>query len=210
MPRKIHFQVAHSTSSDEQHPASELNHHGPLVNGWQSSRFSIYPQEIILQLENYVRLRRIQLLSHQHLIASKIEFFMGDCTSDESVTLENARYTRLGYIELSSNERTGFKARELKSIHIDAEGIFIKLVIHKNYANRSNMYNQVSIVAINLLGDDIDKSIENSENQSETAANNARSDQISIIDDLAFAMYQDREIAAIIKNLDRKKQECVH
>ncbi|CAF5052560.1 unnamed protein product, partial [Rotaria magnacalcarata] len=72
------------------------------------------------------------------------------------------------------------------------------------------MYNQVSIVAINLLGDDIDKSIENSENQSETAANNARSDQISIIDDLAFAMYQDREIAAIIKNLDRKKQECVH
>jgi hypothetical protein len=37
-----------------------------------------------------------------------------------------------------------------------------------------------------------------------------RSDQISIIDDLAFAMYQDPDIAAIIKNLDRKKQECVH
>ncbi len=39
---------------------------------------------------------------------------------------------------------------------------------------------------------------------------NLRSDQISIIDDLAFAMYQDPEIAAIIKNLDRKKQEYVH
>ena len=37
-----------------------------------------------------------------------------------------------------------------------------------------------------------------------------RSDQVSIIDDLAFAMYQDPEIAAIIRNLDRKKQECVH
>jgi hypothetical protein len=39
---------------------------------------------------------------------------------------------------------------------------------------------------------------------------NLRSDQISIIDDLAFAMYQDPEIATIIKNLDRKKQEYVH
>ena len=37
-----------------------------------------------------------------------------------------------------------------------------------------------------------------------------RSDQVAIIDDLAFAMYQDPEIAAIIRNLDRKKQECVH
>ena len=37
-----------------------------------------------------------------------------------------------------------------------------------------------------------------------------RSDQISMIDDLAFDMYQDPEIASIIRNLDRKKQECVH
>lgn len=37
-----------------------------------------------------------------------------------------------------------------------------------------------------------------------------RADQISIIDDLAFAMYQDPEIAAIIRNLDKKKQESVH
>lgn len=71
MPKKIHFQVIQASSADEQHPASELNHHGPLVNGWQSSRFSTYPQEIILQLENYVRLRRIQLLSHQCLIGIK-------------------------------------------------------------------------------------------------------------------------------------------
>ncbi|UJR26748.1 hypothetical protein I4U23_008063 [Adineta vaga] len=207
MPRKIHFQVVYSSSSDEQHPASELNHHGPLVNGWQSARFSSYPQELILQFEHYVRLRRVQLLAHQYLIASKIEFFLGDCTSDESIALENARYTRLGYIELSSNERTDFKARELKSIHVDAEGMFLKLIIHKNYQNRLNLYNQVSIVAINLLGDDIDKSHENNENQPDLVL--TRSDQISILDDLAFAMYQDPEIAAIIKNLDRKKQECV-
>ncbi len=112
MPRKIHFQIVSSSSSEEQHPASELNHHGPLISGWQSSRFCSYPQELILQFENYVRIRRVQILSHQYLIgknwisnddyltvlflASKFEFFIGDCTSDDSISIENARFTRLG------------------------------------------------------------------------------------------------------------------
>ena len=36
-----------------------------------------------------------------------------------------------------------------------------------------------------------------------------RSEQISIVDDLAFAIYQDPEIAGIIKNLEREKQQAV-
>ena len=115
MPRKISFQIVSASTADEQHPASELNHHGPLVNGWQSNRFCSYPQELIVQFEHVARIRRVQLLSHQFLIgkdaslllsisisigapflASKIEFFIGDCTSDDSITVENAHYTRLG------------------------------------------------------------------------------------------------------------------
>lgn len=71
MPRKINFQVVFSSSAEDKHPASELNHHGPLVSGWQSSRFGTYPQEIVLQFDNYTRIRRIQLLSHQYLIGKK-------------------------------------------------------------------------------------------------------------------------------------------
>ncbi|CAF3325835.1 unnamed protein product [Rotaria socialis] len=208
MTRKIQFQVVHSTSADEQHAATELHHHGPYVNGWQSSRLCSYPQELVLKFENYMRLKRVQLLSHQYLIASKIEFLIGDSPSDENVKYENTRYTRLGYIELSSNDRTNFKSRELKSIRVDANGLFLKLIIHKNYTNRYNTHNQVSIIAINLLGIDSDKSLENHDDQFDPNSN--RSDQISIVDDLAFAMYQDPEIAAIIKNLERKKQQHVH
>ncbi|UJR22352.1 hypothetical protein I4U23_025414 [Adineta vaga] len=207
MPKKISFQCVYSTSSDELHPASELNHHEPFVNGWQSSRSCSYPQELVFQFENYVRLKRLQLLSHQYLIASKIEFHIGDCLTDEEVTYKNARYTNLGFIELSTNERTDFKARELKSIHMDTDGWFLKLVIHNNHSNRYNLHNQVSLVAINLLGDDMEKSRNNFDNQVDSAAN--RSEQISIVDDLAFAMFQDPEIAVIIRNLDRKKQEYV-
>lgn len=70
MPKKIHFQVVSSSTADEQHSASELNHHGPLVNGWQSIRFGSYPQELIVQFEHSARVRRIQLLSHQYLIGN--------------------------------------------------------------------------------------------------------------------------------------------
>ena len=36
-----------------------------------------------------------------------------------------------------------------------------------------------------------------------------RTDYISPLDDLAFAMYQDAEISQIIRNLDKKKTDCV-
>lgn len=50
------------------------------------------------------------------------------------------------YVALSSNEKTGFKARELKSVHVDAVGLFIKFVIHKNFVNKYNIYNQVEFL----------------------------------------------------------------
>ena len=36
-----------------------------------------------------------------------------------------------------------------------------------------------------------------------------RPDYISPLDDLAFSMYQDPEISQIIRNLDKKKNDCV-
>jgi centrosomal protein CEP104 len=72
MPKKISFETIYSSSADEQYQANELNHHGPFVTGWQSSRHCVYPQEIILQFENYVRLKRVQLLSHQFLIGKNL------------------------------------------------------------------------------------------------------------------------------------------
>jgi centrosomal protein CEP104 len=116
-------------------------------------RFCLFPLEIVIQFEKRTLLNKVQLLSHQYLIASKIELFIGD-TPDGSGSFETAKYTRLGFIELSSNERTEHKARELKSIHVDAEGTFLKFVMHKNYVNKLNLYNQVGLVALNVIGMD--------------------------------------------------------
>ena len=47
------------------------------------------------------------------------------------------------YVSLSDNEKTQFKARELKSVHVDAVGRYVKFVIHTNFINKHNHYNQV-------------------------------------------------------------------
>lgn len=47
------------------------------------------------------------------------------------------------YVSLSDNEKTGFKARELKSVHVDAIGTYLQITFHRNHINRYNLYNQV-------------------------------------------------------------------
>ncbi len=119
--------------------ASELNteRQGPLNQGWLTQKFCLFPSELTIQFEKRINLKKVQLLSHQFLIASKIEFYIGDCPDDD-VNYQSAKYTRLGYVELSPNVRTDFKARELKSVHVDAEGTFLKFVLHKNFVNRNS------------------------------------------------------------------------
>ncbi|XP_070207078.1 centrosomal protein of 104 kDa-like isoform X2 [Littorina saxatilis] len=235
MPRKLEFHVVHASGEDDIHKAGDLNYHGPLAKGWVASRFCLYPQDIVIQLEGRARLRKIQILSHQFLIPTKIEFFVGDVPEGTTPLLENARYTRLGYVSLSDNEKTGFKARELKSVHVDAVGMFLRLNIHKNHINKHNLYNQVGIVAINVIGEVIRKPsditdpefqdiqlrqitedlfVDVSDNRPVDKDPGVegffnKPDYISPLDDLAFDMYQDPEIAQIIRRLERKKQEAV-
>ncbi|CAH1776232.1 unnamed protein product [Owenia fusiformis] len=219
MPTKLPFRVIHVSGQDEHFKAVELNTHSPLTKGWQSARFCLYPQDIVVKLDFRSRLRKVQLLSHQFLVATKVEFYVGDVPDGTPPTLQHARYTRLGYIELSSNEKTGFKARELKSVHVDAVGLFLKLVIHKNHVNKHNLYNQVGLVAINVIGDAVVNPSDPDDlpNLSDPRTGNDpalagilnKPDYISPLDDLAFDMYQDKEIAVIIRKLEKKKQEAV-
>lgn len=177
----------------------------------------MYPQDIVLQLSCRSKIRKIQILSHQHLISSKIEIFIGDVDGKTPVDLKNVRYIRLGYISLSNNQKTNFRARELKSVQVDAAGHFLKLHLHKNYINKHNLYNQIGIVAINVIGDEIsddEKHVQTPILQEDPMAETPIDDfpipdYISPLDDLAFDMYQDPEVAQIIRKLERKKQEAV-
>ncbi|KAM4703358.1 centrosomal protein of 104 kDa [Rhinophrynus dorsalis] len=224
MPHKIGFVVISSSGSEDGFSAKELMVHAPTVNGWRSPRFCQYPQEIVIQMVERCRIRKLQLLAHQYMISSKIEFYISESLPEYFTPYQSERFRRLGYVSLSDNEKTGYKARELKSVYVEAVGQYLKLIFHKNYPNRYNLYNQVALIAINIIGDPVDFNEENTSsreklidqylgNSADDSALDAsyigKADSISPLDDLAFDMYQDPEVAQIIRKLDEKKQEAV-
>ena len=145
---KIRFRSVYFSSEDNGYPAEELNVHSPNTRGWQSVKFAEYPQELGFELiQGEHRLSQIQILSHQSKISSKIEIYVGAGSSYHTAT-----FKRLGYLSLDSNERSSFQARELKTVYIDHVGKYVKILMQKNYVNKQNLFNQVGIVAMNLLG----------------------------------------------------------
>ncbi|XP_044308269.1 centrosomal protein of 104 kDa isoform X2 [Varanus komodoensis] len=184
-----------------------------------------YPQEIVLQMVERCRIRKLQLLAHQYMISSKIEFYISENLPEYFAPYKSERFRRLGYVSLSDNEKTGYKARELKSVYVDAVGQYLKLTFHKNYVNRYNLYSQVALVAINIIGEPADLSNESTHSSREKlidhylrnnpddsaldGTTSGKPDSISPLDDLAFDMYQDPEVAQIIRKLDERKHEAV-
>ena len=61
-------------------------------------------------------------------------------------------WKRLGYLSLDKNERSNWKARELKSVYIDTKANFIKFALHESHINTINLFNQTGIIALNVLG----------------------------------------------------------
>ncbi|XP_016844299.1 centrosomal protein of 104 kDa isoform X2 [Nasonia vitripennis] len=177
MPRQIGFSVLSATSEDERHSSLELNIHGPTVRGWQSARRCTYPQEIILRLNKPAKLTRIQVLAHQYLIR---------------------------YITLSDNGSTLYKSRELKSVALpETDAHSIKLRLFKPHCNAHNVYDQVGLIAVNILGEACGQQ---ASGQGEASYN---PHYLSPYDDLSFDMYVDREVAKIIRQMELKKLAAV-
>ena len=154
---KLKFRIIYWSGEDPEFPVTELLENSPQSRGWLSSKFWEYPQEIIIQFSNPSRLRQIQFLSHQSKISSKIELFTfiptGDQAMNSQIPLNEVKFNRLGYLSLESNEKSGFQARELKSVYVDAFSLLLKIVLHKCHVNKYNLYNQVGVIAINCMGE---------------------------------------------------------
>lgn len=225
MPHKIGFVVVSSSGHEDGFSARELMIHAPTVSGWRSPRCCQFPQEIVVQMVERCRVRKLQLLAHQYMIPSKVEFYISHCLPEYLGPFPEERFRRLGYVSLCDNEKTGCRARELKSVYVDTEGQFLKLVFHQNHANKYNIYNQVALVAMNIIGDPVGCSEESNITSREKLADqylgqrtedpalegtcSGKSDYISPLDDLAFDMYQDPEVAQIIRKLDERKRDAV-
>ncbi|XP_066143045.1 centrosomal protein of 104 kDa isoform X2 [Euwallacea fornicatus] len=215
MPKKIGFSSASASSEDSKYRLTELNSHGPIVRGWRSEKNCDYPQEIVLQLEKRCVLDKIQILAHQYMIPSRVEFY---CSNEDSNTISDigdVSWEYIGYVTLTSNESTEFKSRELKSANVPKmEASFVKLSLFKNHIIPLNVFNQVSVIAFNVIGSDLDhqQHISNEEVDGQMAKLNEiinNPEYFSPYDDLAFDMYVAADVAKIVREMEIKKYLAV-
>ena len=205
---KLRFKVVTATSEDENYPSEELNHVNPSTKGWQSVRFCSYPQEVGLEiLDGDCRLNQLQVLSHQSKISSRIELFVGSGPSYHS-----ANFKRLGYLSLDSNERSSYTARELKTVFVDHSGNYVKLLIGENHVNKQNIYNQVGIVAVSLMGTATNNSIDDSpgnRRQMYGAGAQAKAVPSNPYNDLSFDMNLDPQTTNKLRQLADAKSRAI-
>jgi centrosomal protein CEP104 len=67
------------------------------------------------------------------------------------------KFKKIGYLGLDSNERSNFQARELKSVYIDFVVQKVKFSLQKCHTNIHNTFIQVGLIAINVLGEYLNK-----------------------------------------------------
>ncbi|KAI8385053.1 uncharacterized protein BYT42DRAFT_564515 [Radiomyces spectabilis] len=137
---------------------------GKKIKGWQTPKCPNYPQDLIIHLLcGPAHISKVQILSHHYKIATKIDVYIGmskqDIATNEPIVGEDddtlIEFTRLGYVCLDNNMRAQFRARELKSIKVNTDGEYIRLVLRNCHRNKLNLYNQVGLIALNVLGQPI-------------------------------------------------------
>jgi len=140
---------------DEDHPAKELEKNDKESKGWESARFSDFPQTLIIQFNEIVNLHEIQLLCHESKIPSRIELFAYVPLIPMEVIpvekMQTLNFKRIGHISFDSNERTNYTARELKSVYVDFFAYLLKLQVGKCYNNRLNNFKQAGIVSLKCV-----------------------------------------------------------
>ncbi|KAI8827933.1 hypothetical protein BJ741DRAFT_627873 [Chytriomyces cf. hyalinus JEL632] len=234
--RNLRFTIDAFSSADEGYPASELvstNTSHPL-KGWQSERFCTYPQTIIIRFSvGECRVRKIQVLSHHFKIASKLEFFIGkqpkrspasagstaythsessesmDEPANQALMEGEIRFARLGFVSLGENAGSNFKAREFKSVHVDEMGTHLKVVLHKNHINSLNLYNQVGLASLQLLGEYNDLAAMQNGFLNEQADITLDPFLPDIVPDFSMGTYQDQRLVQLVAAASKAKQEAV-
>lgn len=127
--------------------------------------------------------------------------------SDHNIpsTPSSQLYDFLGFITLSDNYATNFKSRELQSANVTPrKGTHLKLKLSSSHKNELNKKNQVSLLAVNVLGEDF-----NSSEDCMQSKENGEAQLSSVCDDLLFSMYVEESIAEVIRELELKKSEAV-
>lgn len=159
---KLKYRLIDSSTEDPNYPLNSLMK-GLKGNGWSSVRFCIFPQEIIVQFYQPVHIKQINVIVNEKKIPSMIAFssFLPKTHNDCHLNYKQAEFDSIGYIKMSTNLRSNFKARELRKVFLDKMVLFFKIQLYKNYNNKYNIFNQVGLVSIEFYGKNLPISPDN-------------------------------------------------
>lgn len=146
--RRLSYRVVACTSEHALHPKSELSSNQLESLGWQSEKFCHYPQELVLQLHGHQTIQTVEMRSHQIMIASRAEIYIGAQFAASPMV-----YRHLGDCRFESNGRRAHAMCEVKTLHLPAgtKGTHLKIVLHRCHADDvQNLYNQVGLAAVTL------------------------------------------------------------
>ena len=162
------FRVCYCDSADERAPARNLERADgggseDVSLGWRSKTAPRCPIEIGLQFDGRVRVSSVTLTAHQHLIPTSVELLVGAVVQRASASSSHTAHTqadyvsatfqRLGFTRLDSNERSDYRAREVKTVHVnEATGHFLKLIINAAHVNPRNPHQQCALVSLRVEG----------------------------------------------------------
>ena len=177
--RRLFFRAGGASSEDPDHPARALAvaSNSASSAGWRCARFCAYPQQLTVRLDRPgSRVRAVQVLSHEALIAKRVELWLGfvvhaegeqqaagaparqaqgagACTSGTDGQPEPV-WRKMGHVSFADNASNDYGARELKSVKLDEANVsHVRLVLHRCHVNTRNIYNQVGIMALTVLGE---------------------------------------------------------
>ncbi|XP_041448404.1 centrosomal protein of 104 kDa isoform X1 [Drosophila obscura] len=223
MAKKIPFNVVFASDEDPNFPASELNTHGPTVHGWRSTvDGNLTTHDIILRFQQPAKIYRIQLLAHQYLIPEKVELWLHYSPKSLPSTPSSQYFDFLGFVALADNANTNYKSRELQSVTVTPRrGTHLKLRLIGSQSNEYNRTGQISLLAVNVLGEDLDVGTGSNGNGNGNGEEHIVSEAppldtatgelalASICDDLLFSMYVEESIVKYIRELEQRKTLAV-
>ncbi|XP_063698655.1 centrosomal protein of 104 kDa [Culicoides brevitarsis] len=208
MVKKIPFKVIFASDEQTDFPASELNTHGPTVQGWRSNPENNTPKEILLKLDHPARISKIQVLAHQYLIPERIELWIHYSPQKcAPCTPSSQSFEYMGFVALSDNANSNYQSRELQSVSVEPKiGTHLKLRIGPSYENPQNPQRQAALLAVNVLGEEV-MPCDGDLNQLVSKPAEATYD--SICDDLSFCMYVEESVAEVVRQMEMLKHKAV-
>ena len=146
---KLPYRIISYSSEDPQYPLSNLIQQNG--KGWQSNRFCIYPQEILIQFNFPVNINQINVIINEKKIPTSIEFYNANTNNNKNNQFP-LFFNYIGFIKLSSNTNSNYRARESRKIFLDINAKIIKVKLNRNYSNKYNIFCQVGLISLEFYG----------------------------------------------------------